>query len=741
MPINKNSSTDVFKNSLKEGLQRHVEDNTGVIGEMLRAKRERAEQEQKTSEQVNEINAVTAKIKDGGASLTRTERSFVQISKNLQIIAKAMGAEVTLSKLAESTNNTQKQKQQNNIAPQNLSGNNEKEDTADNSLLEQIGRLLPDFKKKLPKPGKTPPKTPGKTPPKTPPGKTKKIVTASKAAIEKVAKKILQKAFVKLAVKSIPFVGIAAGAMFAVDALLKGDLTTAGLEITGSLLGPVTAIPLSVASAITETYFEMYETDFATDALTDPEGAQERLEGVKMIVEQTARMLLTDRVVEKQPDQNKYLPGVSSVKPAEALDLLRNTKMTEKDLDGFGGRAKLERIAGFTTEEARGNSGDSAEQVHRDERMQLQPVPPDPRESPHTGQGATPQQPTPVPTPTPAPPMERRQLDVPNAQGPVPATPPPAPAPTPLPPPVPPLPLPTPPAPPPAPTPTPPMERRRLDVPNAQAPVPVAKPQPSSAFTAPKVETDDSWTMTRIKKSEGLMLQAYIDRENWAIGYGFNLINPQGKPYKVADFPTKEKLAAQFATDGSKYKTVITEKEASELLARSFSNAKKEAEKLSYWKYANAYGQSALIEIMYNIGPSKFKKFTKAQKLLEQGKFWLGAIEMWDSVWARKGEGGIGPSRAAEILNLLAVGSTIDSAFRTEPLPWMQGKGRNESNRVSSSAGSGAEINAGSNAIADATAKQNLVPDTQVIRIAKNQINYKSVDSANRFETATYVGA
>ena len=59
-----------------------------------------------------------------------------------------------------------------------------------------------------------------------------------------------------------------------------------------SLLETITEAPLSVANAITETYFEMYKTDFATDALTDPERAKERLQGVKMIVQQTSRMEL-----------------------------------------------------------------------------------------------------------------------------------------------------------------------------------------------------------------------------------------------------------------------------------------------------------------------------------------------------------------------------------------------------------------------------------------------------------------
>ena len=36
----------------------------------------------------------------------------------------------------------------------------------------------------------------------------------------------------------------------------------------------------------------MYKTDFATDALTDPERAKERLQGVKMIAQQTSRMEL-----------------------------------------------------------------------------------------------------------------------------------------------------------------------------------------------------------------------------------------------------------------------------------------------------------------------------------------------------------------------------------------------------------------------------------------------------------------
>jgi predicted chitinase len=180
----------------------------------------------------------------------------------------------------------------------------------------------------------------------------KKVVkTAAAAAVKSAARKSLAKSLGKVLAKSIPFIGVAAGAVFAVQALMKGDYTSAGLEVAGSLVGPVSAIPMGVAQSITETYFDLYGVDYATDAFNDPKGAEERLAEVTRIVREEAEDMLKNRVVPKKPDQNKTRGQQVNVTKQEASDLLNRKDLNDRDLDGFGGRKYLEFIAGVAKPE------------------------------------------------------------------------------------------------------------------------------------------------------------------------------------------------------------------------------------------------------------------------------------------------------------------------------------------------------------------------------------------------------
>lgn len=84
------------KQSYTDDLGRMIEDRTGIVGQMLRYNREQKEYEKAITRQVGEINEVTTRVKNTSSTLLSMERSFIQISKNVQYLAEAMGAYVTL---------------------------------------------------------------------------------------------------------------------------------------------------------------------------------------------------------------------------------------------------------------------------------------------------------------------------------------------------------------------------------------------------------------------------------------------------------------------------------------------------------------------------------------------------------------------------------------------------------------------------------------------------------------------
>jgi putative chitinase len=82
----------------RDSLRDYFEQNTGIIGQTIRRRREKVEKNKKVQAQVERISSSTNKLRMTNAALSSIEASFIQISKNMQLIADAMGAEVTLQK-------------------------------------------------------------------------------------------------------------------------------------------------------------------------------------------------------------------------------------------------------------------------------------------------------------------------------------------------------------------------------------------------------------------------------------------------------------------------------------------------------------------------------------------------------------------------------------------------------------------------------------------------------------------
>ena len=295
-----------IKQNLKEGLRERVENSTGIVGEALRKRREQKEQEKQTQNEVAVVEKVTTKMKMGGTTLTNMEKSFTQISENLQLMAKAFKAQTTTFEETQAAYQPLQAPQQRNQAPAAIQAI--KKDSEEISLFDKVSGLIDGFDKarkayravkaaaRVAKGAakgiaKGAAKAIGKA------GAKEVAKKASEAAIKTSARKILAKSLGKLVGKSIPIAGAAVGIGFAVSKMLDGDWVGAGVEAVSGLGSAVTAIPAAVYAAAREIYFDVYGTWPEPDPYKE-----ERFNDLYSIVKSMAADLLRDNVKANESD-------------------------------------------------------------------------------------------------------------------------------------------------------------------------------------------------------------------------------------------------------------------------------------------------------------------------------------------------------------------------------------------------------------------------------------------------------
>ena len=139
-----------------------------------------------------------------------------------------------------------------------------------------------------------------------------------KDVIKKSAVKTLGKTIGKGALKSIPILGAAIGAGFAITRLLDGDVVGAGIEAASGLGSALTAIPLTITNAARDVYKAVYG-DFP-----DPTNSQDQknLSEIYDICKEVAGELLKEasinanRVEDMNFDANGIATGYSADEPA-----------------------------------------------------------------------------------------------------------------------------------------------------------------------------------------------------------------------------------------------------------------------------------------------------------------------------------------------------------------------------------------------------------------------------------------
>lgn len=310
----------------RDALRETLENSTGFVGQVLRAKREKDERAKESAGKAAKIKETTAQLATTSRTLQNMEVSFIQISKNVQKIAKFFDAMVvTQDETNEALKAAARDKQRQQAATSSQSkqktlstsiGKDSPDDKQQSSLFSLLGDLLDGIGRNSKKtnerrrrrqqarrrkgklPTKTPPPPPKPTAPTpskpTEPAKPTKPAepakptkpaepakpsgkppapkpkpTLSKSALKSVVLKKVAGKLASLGLKSIPIVGVAAGLGFAIAKLVQGDWVGAGLNAAGGLAGPISSIPETIYSTAREVYYEQYgvwpETDPAED--------------------------------------------------------------------------------------------------------------------------------------------------------------------------------------------------------------------------------------------------------------------------------------------------------------------------------------------------------------------------------------------------------------------------------------------------------------------------------------------
>jgi lysozyme len=80
----------------------------------------------------------------------------------------------------------------------------------------------------------------------------------------------------------------------------------------------------------------------------------------------------------------------------------------------------------------------------------------------------------------------------------------------------------------------------------------------------------------------------------------------------------------------------LTQAESLALLLNDLAECEKDLQSFPWWDGLSAARKHALLDMRYNLGPTRFRGFKKMLKALDAGNFAEAAAQMRDSKWARQ---------------------------------------------------------------------------------------------------------
>lgn len=129
----------------------------------------------------------------------------------------------------------------------------------------------------------------------------------------------------------------------------------------------------------------------------------------------------------------------------------------------------------------------------------------------------------------------------------------------------------------------------------------------------------NKYAIILIKEAEGFSANPYVCPAGYlSIGYGLNL--EADARYKNMPIEEKKKLT-------------ITEKQASDEVKNKVCSIEKSIRNYTWFQNCNGIRQAVLIDMVYNMGLTKFLTFKKMLQALRGRDYNLACIEMQDSLW------------------------------------------------------------------------------------------------------------
>ena len=152
-----------------------------------------------------------------------------------------------------------------------------------------------------------------------------------------------------------------------------------------------------------------------------------------------------------------------------------------------------------------------------------------------------------------------------------------------------------------------------------------------------------------LKVHEGLELHVYLDTKGIpTVGIGHNLEND----------PAEKELGRTLKV-GDK----ISEDEAMQLFDKDLTIAVKEVSQvLSCFNDLSEVRQCVLVDMAFNLGVPRLKKFSKTLSAIENSEYEIAAKEMLDSSWARQVK-----SRAPRLALMMEKDLDFEKALKEVP--------------------------------------------------------------------------
>ena len=239
---------------------------------------------------------------------------------------------------------------------------------------------------------------------------------------------------------------------------------------------------------------------------------------------------------------------------------------------------------------------------------------------------------------------------------------------------------------------------------------------PQVVKKVPPITGTDSEIKKMIMQHEGKVNFPYKDSKGlWTIGVG-HLIG-DGKTFPSAYAAYKDNGGPN---DKKNNRTpAMTDEQINELFEKDYVKHKEIAMKTPGWNLANENGQSAMIDLSYNMGEwfnTKEWRNSNAVKALKAGNFESAADHLKDSLWYQQVKG-----RAVKIVNMMRNGKKTDAEMaKTIPASSTSGTSLDQSSKTN--ADGKKELNA-----QQAQSQQNI----NVINQNVNQTEQKIPDKPN----------